>query len=161
MGKRVAIVEHAASAAIGDDGAPSRSASARTSSPASSAPPPTKITGHSALARRSAARSIASSSSGAAPSSGKGGSNSTSARAASISGGTSIPTGRGRPERSSFNALPTIAGASFGAFTRSAHLVNLRKIPSWSGISCSRPWLLPMPWLGIWPMSASTRAPVE
>src|SRR5439155_1567823 len=83
-----AIVGHAASAAIRDDGCAEPVRERTHLSGASSAPPPTKITGHSALARRSAARSIASSSSGATPSSGKGGSNSTSARAASISGGT-------------------------------------------------------------------------
>src|SRR6266705_3190971 len=85
----------------------------------------------------------------------------TSAFAASTSGGSSIPTGRGRPDCSSWKALPTRAGAAWGLITRPAHLESVRRMPIWFGISCSRPWPLSIARLGICPISASTFAPVE
>ena len=101
-----------------------RSARASSSASAPNTPPPTKITGHSAFANRSAARSIAPSSRAGAASSGNGAEISTSARACSMSGGTSTPAGRGRPDRSSLNARAIMPGASRGFSARSAHLVS-------------------------------------
>jgi hypothetical protein len=72
-----------------------------------------------------------------------------------------MPTGRVRPDCNSRNARPTICGASCGRSTRSAHLVSVRRMPIWSGISCSSPWPLPIARLGICPIKATTRAPSE
>ena len=74
-----------------------------------------------------------------------------SAPAASTSGGISSPACRGRPERSSAKARCTSPGISSGRSASPFHLVSVRKMADWPGISCSAPSPLPMAAESTWP----------
>ncbi len=167
--QRVPAGQHVASAwrcrarpCRGDSRRPARSrrsASARTSAAASRAPPPTKITGHSAFASRPRhARSRP-------------------RRARARSGGSGPPA-RYQPRR---RVYPAASRARPGAGVRLQLLERLGARPVAAcgrldavgpfgqraqdgglvGISCRKPRPLPIERLGIWPISASTWAPVE
>jgi hypothetical protein len=117
---------------------------------AASTPPPAKITGRRARPSIAAARSSspASGTAGAGPA---GPGISMPALEASTSGGISSPTGRGRPERSSAKARCTSPGICSGRWAIPLHLVSVRKIADWPGISCNAPRPLPMTAESTWP----------
>lgn len=140
-------------------GACIRSASSTRAAPASAAaaPPPACITGNrAARSRRAASCSV--SSRGASRSSGARSCNEASALCCSTSGGSSIATGRGIPERNRLNASWTRSGTSSADRAMPCHLVRCPRISPWPRISCNRPQLPPMAGLGICPAMNSVRA---
>ena len=140
-------------------GACSISQSSRSSASAPNTPLPAKIAGFAAPPRRIAARSIASGSGasggGAAGMAAEWG---REARAAAMSGGISMTTGRLRPPFSCRKASSTTGGMAAAASIRACHFDTEASAPSWSGISCRKPRPPPIWPDGIWPVTQSTGA---
>ncbi len=137
-------------------GACSRTARASTSVPASCAPPPTTINGRSAPASNTAARCTAPSSISGMVTTGS--VSVASAGADHRSTGTSMLTGRGRPETSSSKLSWICCAADAGSTRSSLCFVSCLRIAVWSGSSWSTPQPRPIAFTGIWPTTARTRA---
>ena len=133
------------------------SASLRTASdaPDEIVPPPAQISGFSAAASIRAA-SVMRCESGASGRGASGSVSSISPISASVSGGISISTGRGRPFFTCWKASWTVSGTSAGSMARRAHLVTVRMISSWSSTSCSIPRLTPIRSRSICPVTIIT-----
>ena len=80
---------------------------------------------------------------------------------AHISVGTSMPTGRGRPETRSVSAACIAAGASVALSMRLELFVSVRRMPLWSTTSCSAPKPRPICAIAMCESRIITGAPVE
>ena len=140
-------------------GAPSRSATARSSSQAAerSTPPPAQTTGVIALARRYAASSsVASSGSGSVSGATSSSPGRTSVSPASTSTGISRKTGPLGGVSARRQASASSSGISPALSARAAHFTTGAKEAFWSGSSCRKPRPAPIRSRGIWLAIATT-----
>ncbi len=118
------------------------------------------ISGRSAFASSAAALSIASQSTAGMRGS-TAGNAPVGAAFAHMSVGTSMPTGRGRPETSSVRIACIAAGASEALSIRREVFVSVRRMPLWSTTSCRAPKPRPIVDIAICDSRIITGAPVE